>query len=152
MLLWSDAPGELVSLLQCADMQCVHITSAVLCSARCASAAAATRAVLQPLCHALRDLPQGVLPLEHAFEAVLWVLLRPQICWDGGELVCCDRCPCAYHPECLGLSAAELQDVRTWKCPLHYCADCGKASAQAGNMLFRWGTGNEPDRGHLMAC
>jgi hypothetical protein len=62
-----------------------------------------------------------------------------QICWDGGDLVCCDQCPCAYHPGCLGISSKELEAAKTWKCPLHYCAECGKGSTQAGNMLFRWG-------------
>ena len=28
----------------------------------------------------------------------------PQVCWDGGHLVCCSECPAAYHPECLGVS------------------------------------------------
>ncbi len=27
-----------------------------------------------------------------------------QICWDGGELVCCSECPAAYHAACLGVS------------------------------------------------
>jgi SWI/SNF-related matrix-associated actin-dependent regulator of chromatin subfamily A member 5 len=60
-----------------------------------------------------------------------------QICWDGGDLVCCDQCPCSYHPDCLGISLQELEEAVRWKCPLHWCAECGKGSAQAGNMLFR---------------
>jgi hypothetical protein len=24
-----------------------------------------------------------------------------QSCWDGGHLVLCDGCPCAYHEDCL---------------------------------------------------
>lgn len=36
-------------------------------------------------------------------------------CRDGGELLCCDGCPAAYHPACLGLQAG-LQDA-AWYCP-----------------------------------
>ncbi|KAL4421455.1 hypothetical protein ABPG75_010746 [Micractinium tetrahymenae] len=59
-----------------------------------------------------------------------------QICWDGGELVCCDFCPAAYHAECLGLSPAELASTKRWSCPQHSCAVCARRS-QAVAMLFR---------------
>jgi hypothetical protein len=36
-------------------------------------------------------------------------------CRDGGELLCCDGCPAAYHPACLGLQGM-LQDA-AWFCP-----------------------------------
>lgn len=36
-------------------------------------------------------------------------------CKDGGELLCCDGCPAAYHAGCLGLHAV-LQDA-AWYCP-----------------------------------
>lgn len=36
-------------------------------------------------------------------------------CRDGGELLCCDGCPAAYHAGCLGLHAV-LQDA-AWYCP-----------------------------------
>jgi hypothetical protein len=36
-------------------------------------------------------------------------------CRDGGELLCCDGCPAAYHAGCLGLQAV-LQDA-AWYCP-----------------------------------
>ena len=25
-----------------------------------------------------------------------------QLCWGGGDLVCCDYCPASYHEECCG--------------------------------------------------
>ena len=31
------------------------------------------------------------------------------LCWDGGEMVCCDYCPASYHLECL----AKVR-VRLW--------------------------------------
>jgi hypothetical protein len=47
-----------------------------------------------------------------------------QVCWDGGDLVCCDQCPAAYHADCLGLGHAELEAVPTWACPQHRCGVC----------------------------
>ncbi|KAL2325712.1 hypothetical protein Fmac_024770 [Flemingia macrophylla] len=38
-----------------------------------------------------------------------------EICFDGGELLCCDTCPRAYHLPCLFLeSVPEGQ----WECPI----------------------------------
>lgn len=37
-----------------------------------------------------------------------------QICWDGGDLLCCDFCPVALHPHCLGLSSEEVASIRKW--------------------------------------
>jgi hypothetical protein len=35
-------------------------------------------------------------------------------CKDGGDLMCCDGCPAAYHPACLGL--INVPDG-SWFCP-----------------------------------
>ncbi|BDA46823.1 probable global transcription activator SNF2L1 [Coccomyxa sp. Obi] len=59
-----------------------------------------------------------------------------QVCWDGGDVVLCDGCPAAYHPECLGLTMQELDAVKTWKCPHHHCGECGRAATKAGGLLF----------------
>jgi len=61
-----------------------------------------------------------------------------QVCWDGGELVCCDVCPAAYHAECLGQDPSHLEAKQHWACPHHACAACGRGPAAAGGLLFRW--------------
>lgn len=33
------------------------------------------------------------------------------------ELLCCDTCPNAYHPRCLGI-ADDLTETNTWSCPV----------------------------------
>lgn len=38
-------------------------------------------------------------------------------CKNTGDLICCDRCPRAYHPTCLGVKAEELPDG-LWLCPV----------------------------------
>lgn len=38
------------------------------------------------------------------------------ICQDGGELLCCDKCPKAYHLQCLYPPLKKIPDG-TWHCP-----------------------------------
>ena len=42
-------------------------------------------------------------------------------CGQGGELICCEACPQAYHPACLGELAPHPDDDSDWYCP--QCAD-----------------------------
>ncbi|OMO70783.1 Zinc finger, PHD-type [Corchorus olitorius] len=44
------------------------------------------------------------------------------VCRDGGELVCCDGCPSAFHVNCLGLDQVPDGD---WFCPSCSCGVCG---------------------------
>lgn len=39
-----------------------------------------------------------------------------RICKDGGELLCCDSCPSAYHTHCLNPPLTDIPDG-DWKCP-----------------------------------
>ncbi|KAE9225767.1 hypothetical protein PF005_g5380 [Phytophthora fragariae] len=43
------------------------------------------------------------------------------ICKDGGELLCCDRCPRAFHMSCLGMSDDMIPDSE-WYCKM--CTEC----------------------------
>lgn len=54
-----------------------------------------------------------------------------QLCWDGGELVCCDLCPASYHCDCLGVTTVPRMQ---WRCPHHStCSGCSVKSS----FLFR---------------
>lgn len=57
-----------------------------------------------------------------------------QICWDGGEVLVCDGCPCSYHLSCLGLK--KVPGDFMWYCPHHSCATCHR-KIQAAGLLFR---------------
>lgn len=57
-----------------------------------------------------------------------------QICWDGGEVLVCDGCPCSYHLSCLGLK--KIPNDFMWYCPHHICATCHR-KIQAAGLLFR---------------
>lgn len=39
-----------------------------------------------------------------------------RVCKDGGELLCCDSCPSAYHTFCLNPPLTDIPDG-DWKCP-----------------------------------
>ncbi|XP_022765951.1 increased DNA methylation 1-like [Durio zibethinus] len=43
-------------------------------------------------------------------------------CRNGGELMCCDNCPSAFHSNCLGLKEVPDGD---WFCPSCCCGICG---------------------------
>lgn len=56
-----------------------------------------------------------------------------QVCGDGGELVCCPRCPIAVHLKCAGMrSVKEFQC-----CSHHHCVKCRKGTTEAGGWMFR---------------
>ncbi|GFP85933.1 zinc finger CCCH domain-containing protein 19 [Phtheirospermum japonicum] len=50
------------------------------------------------------------------------------ICFDGGELVLCDRrgCPKAYHPACVNRDEAFFRSKGRWNCGWHLCSICEK--------------------------
>ncbi|MED6204310.1 hypothetical protein PIB30_008129 [Stylosanthes scabra] len=50
------------------------------------------------------------------------------ICFDGGELVLCDRrgCPKAYHPSCVNRDEAFFRAKGKWNCGWHICSNCEK--------------------------
>lgn len=58
------------------------------------------------------------------------------VCWDGGDLICCDGCPASYHIQCLGLKPKDIS-IRTWRCPHHKCSICKRNSSAVGGLLFR---------------
>lgn len=55
-------------------------------------------------------------------------------CWDGGELLVCDICPMAFHPQCIGLT--KIPTGFQWFCPHHQCATCMRR-VSAASLLFR---------------
>ncbi|XP_059647605.1 zinc finger CCCH domain-containing protein 19-like [Cornus florida] len=50
------------------------------------------------------------------------------ICFDGGELVLCDRRGCnkAYHPSCVNRDEAFFRTKGHWNCGWHLCSNCEK--------------------------
>jgi hypothetical protein len=47
-----------------------------------------------------------------------------QICWHGGQLICCDACPLAFHFTCMNIG--KFYHNRAWSCPQHECVYCDR--------------------------
>ncbi|XP_076265787.1 chromodomain-helicase-DNA-binding protein Mi-2 homolog isoform X2 [Rhynchophorus ferrugineus] len=59
-----------------------------------------------------------------------------RVCKDGGELLCCDSCPSAYHTHCLNPPLTDVPDG-DWKCPR---CSCQPLKAKVSKILtWRWG-------------
>ncbi|XP_047505475.1 chromodomain-helicase-DNA-binding protein Mi-2 homolog isoform X1 [Pieris napi] len=58
-----------------------------------------------------------------------------RICKDGGELLCCDSCPSAYHRFCLNPPLDEVPDG-DWKCPRCSCPPMDGKVAKI--LTWRW--------------
>lgn len=56
------------------------------------------------------------------------------LCKTGGDLVCCNWCPRAYHLGCVG---RDEMPSGYWSCPQHQCRECGRKASDAGGLLFR---------------
>ncbi|GJN19869.1 hypothetical protein PR202_gb07183 [Eleusine coracana subsp. coracana] len=52
------------------------------------------------------------------------------ICFDGGNLVVCDRrgCPKVYHPACVKRDESFFKSRGKWDCGWHICSICEKAA------------------------
>ncbi|KQJ91159.1 zinc finger CCCH domain-containing protein 19 [Brachypodium distachyon] len=54
------------------------------------------------------------------------------ICFDGGDLVICDRrfCTKAYHPGCINRNDEFFKSKGRWTCGWHICSNCQKPARQ----------------------
>lgn len=58
-----------------------------------------------------------------------------RLCKDGGELLCCDSCPSAYHTFCLDPPLSEIPDG-DWRCPRCSCPSIPGKVAKI--LTWRW--------------
>ncbi|KAL3922948.1 MAG: hypothetical protein SGILL_001931 [Bacillariaceae sp.] len=65
---------------------------------------------------------------KRTFENWKWC----QVCLDGGNLVCCPRCPVSLHLKCCGIKRSK--DFLS--CMHHRCATCSKNLVEAGGLLY----------------
>lgn len=61
-----------------------------------------------------------------------------QVCWDGGDIICCTLCPRSYHYGCLDPDSKKRSKGKMhFSCPQHQCVDCQQKTTDAGGMLYR---------------
>ncbi|XP_069683396.1 chromodomain-helicase-DNA-binding protein Mi-2 homolog isoform X2 [Periplaneta americana] len=66
-----------------------------------------------------------------------------RVCKDGGELLCCDSCPSAYHTFCLNPPLTDIPDG-DWKCPR--CSAKPLPGKVAKILTWRWAESKKHDR------
>jgi chromodomain-helicase-DNA-binding protein 4 len=65
-----------------------------------------------------------------------------RVCKDGGELLCCDSCPSAYHTFCLDPPLSEIPDD-DWRCPR---CSCPPLTGKVAKILtWRWSEPTEDE-------
>ncbi|KAL3427367.1 Chromatin structure-remodeling complex subunit snf21 [Phlyctema vagabunda] len=74
---------------------------------------------------------------KRAKKAVVNSQSHCQICFDGGDLNCCQLCPRAFHFECLDRDFKVKAKGWQFNCPQHECQDCEQKTTDAGGMLYR---------------
>eukprot|EP00897_Mesotaenium_endlicherianum_P006408 jgi/Mesen1/5796/ME000293S04950 len=54
------------------------------------------------------------------------------VCYDGGELVVCDRrsCPKSYHMDCINRDEKFFEGSERWSCDWHFCEQCRKPAVR----------------------
>ncbi|XP_021937675.1 chromodomain-helicase-DNA-binding protein Mi-2 homolog isoform X5 [Zootermopsis nevadensis] len=65
-----------------------------------------------------------------------------RVCKDGGELLCCDSCPSAYHTFCLNPPLTDIPDG-DWKCPR--CSAKPLPGKVAKILTWRWAEAKKSD-------
>ncbi|QIW99314.1 hypothetical protein AMS68_004832 [Peltaster fructicola] len=60
-----------------------------------------------------------------------------QVCYDGGELLCCLGCPRAYHLDCLDEDSQKRAKAFNFHCCQHKCFDCSKKTGDTAGLLYR---------------
>lgn len=67
-----------------------------------------------------------------------------RVCKDGGELLCCDSCPSAYHTFCLNPPLTDIPDG-DWKCPR--CSAKPLRGKVSKILTWRWVEQPQPKEG-----
>eukprot|EP00216_Chloropicon_sp_CCMP2111_P006696 CAMPEP_0198236530 /NCGR_PEP_ID=MMETSP1446-20131203/2400_1 /TAXON_ID=1461542 ORGANISM="Unidentified sp, Strain CCMP2111" /NCGR_SAMPLE_ID=MMETSP1446 /ASSEMBLY_ACC=CAM_ASM_001112 /LENGTH=586 /DNA_ID=CAMNT_0043918301 /DNA_START=118 /DNA_END=1878 /DNA_ORIENTATION=+ len=75
---------------------------------------------------------KGALGKTNKITSLDWNDDLCRLCNDGGELICCDACPAAFHLSCTGLSAVP---DGSWFCPSCRCMLCDKSNFQNGKQF-----------------
>lgn len=74
------------------------------------------------------------------------------VCGKGGQLICCDTCPYAYHLKCIHEHKSVLEMAGDWSCPECCFPDCNRSLSRTRPLRWKVGRNFQHFREPVAGC